>query len=91
MTLFGVKNFDLHIESFFHNHIDALINKGKENSWQFIGFYRAPKTHLKIESSDLLKDLQKWFLLPWLHASDFNELLKSHEKLGRRLRPYGQM
>ena len=91
MTLFGDKNFDLHIESFFHNHIDALINKGKENAWRFIGFYRAPKTHLKIESSDLLRDLQKWFLLPWLHASDFNELLKSHEKLGRRLQPYGQM
>ena len=29
--------------------------------------------------------------LPWLCASDFNELLKSHEKLGGHLQPYGQM
>ena len=27
----------------------------------------------------------------WICAGDFNELLKSHEKLGSRLRPYGQM
>lgn len=91
MTLFWNKNFDLHVESFFHNHIDALIDKGKENAWRFSGFYRAPETYLKIESLDLLRDLQKRFLLPWLRASDFSKLLKSNEKLGGHLRPYGQM
>lgn len=29
--------------------------------------------------------------MPWLCARDFNELLKSHEKLGGCLRLYGQM
>ena len=31
------------------------------------------------------------FSLPWLCGDDFNELLKSHEKHGGRLWPYGQM
>lgn len=29
--------------------------------------------------------------MPWMCASNFNELLKSHEKLGGRPQPYGQM
>lgn len=44
-----------------------------------------------MESWNLLRDLHSHFDLPWLCASDFNELLKTREKLGGRLRPYGQM
>lgn len=29
--------------------------------------------------------------MPWLCAGDFNEIAKTHEKLGRRVRPYVQM
>lgn len=29
--------------------------------------------------------------MPWLCGGDFNEILKTHEKNGGRLRPYGQM
>ena len=39
----------------------------------------------------LLWSLHKKFSVPWIYVGDFNELLKSHEKLGSRLRPYGQM
>nr|POF09817.1 hypothetical protein CFP56_67425 [Quercus suber] len=91
LALFWKKNFDLHIESFSLNHIDVLINKGKTNVWHFVGFYGAPETHLRTESWDLLRSLHKKFSVPWICAGDFNELLKSHEKLGNRLRPYGQM
>lgn len=44
-----------------------------------------------MESWNLLRDLHSHFDLPWLCAGDFNELLKTREKLGGRLRPYGQM
>ena len=73
------------------NHIDALINWGKENAWQFTSFYGAPETHQRIDSWNLLRDLHRRFPLPWLCAGDFNELSKSHEKLKGHLRHYGQM
>ena len=91
LALFWKKNFDLHIESFSLTHIDVLINKGKENVWRFTGFYGVPETHLQTESWDLLQSLHKKFSVPWIYVGDFNELLKSHEKLGGCLRPYGQM
>ena len=91
LALFWKKNFDLHIEPSSLNYINALINKEKENVWRFTGFYGAPETHLRTESWDLLRSLHKKFAVPWICSGDFNELLKSHEKLGGRLRPYGQM
>ena len=56
-----------------------------------LAFYGAPKTRLRTESWDLLQSLHKKFSVLWIYACDFNELLKSHEKLGGCLRPYGQM
>ena len=44
-----------------------------------------------MESWNLLRDLNNRFSVSWLCGGDFNELLKLHEKLGGRLRPYGQM
>ena len=85
------KDFDLHVESSSQNHIDALIDKGKDNVWRFTGFYGVLETHLRFESWDLLRSLHRQFAVPWLYAGNFNELLKSHEKLGGCLRPYGQM
>ena len=79
------------IESSSQNHIDVVINKGKENAWCFTGIYGAPKTHLRMETWNLIRELQSQFSLPWLCGDDFNELLKSHEKHGGCLRPYGQM
>lgn len=42
---FGKKDFDLVIDSFSLNYIDAIFNKGKENSWRWrlMGFYGASK------------------------------------------------
>ena len=39
----------------------------------------------------MLRDLNNRFSVLWLCGGDFNEILKSHEKLGGRLQPYGQM
>ena len=73
------------------NHIDAVINSGKENSWRFTGFYGNPETHKHHESWAILKNLNRNFSLPWLCAGDFNEILRSHEKKGGRARPEVQM
>ena len=91
LALFWKKDFQLSIESSSQNHVDVVINKGRENAWRFIGIYRAPETHLRMETWNLMRELKSRFSLPWLCSSDFNELLKSHEKNGGRLRPYGQM
>ena len=77
--------------SFSLNHNDAVINLGKVNSWRFTGFYGNPKTHKHHESWSILKNLNRSLSLPWLCASDFNEIVKSHEKKGSRARPESQM
>ena len=38
LALFWKKDVDLLVENFSQNYIDATINKGKEDSWRFIGF-----------------------------------------------------
>ncbi|XP_075645079.1 uncharacterized protein LOC142616076 [Castanea sativa] len=35
----------LRVDSSSLNHIDAIIDEGRENSWWFTGFYGAPETH----------------------------------------------
>ena len=57
LVLFWKKDFDLQVLSSSNNHVDTLINRGKENVWRFIGFYGAPETQLRGESWDLLRDL----------------------------------
>ena len=66
------------------NHVDAIINKGRENTWRFIGFYGALETSNCHISWNLLRNLNAQFDFPWLCARDFNKILKSHEKMGGR-------
>lgn len=40
---------------------------------------------------NLLRDLHKHFLVPWMCVGDFNEITKSNEKQGECLRPYKQI
>jgi len=91
MNLFWKKDFDLQVISSSKNHIEALINRGKDNGWCFTGFYGEPATHLRSESWDLIHTLHRQYKVPWLCTGDFDELLKYHEKLGGCLRPYGQI
>lgn len=39
LALFWKRDFDLQVISISKNHIDALINRGKDNIWRFTGFY----------------------------------------------------
>lgn len=49
------------VESSSSNHIDALINKGKEDTLRFTSLYGALETHLRMESWDLFRDLHQCF------------------------------
>ena len=39
VVIFWKKEVDFSIDTYSPNHIDAIINKGKEGEWKFIGFY----------------------------------------------------
>ena len=39
MAIMWKKDVDLSVDIYSPNHIDAIINKGKEDEWRFIGFY----------------------------------------------------
>ena len=56
------------------NHIDVIVDKGKENSWRFTGVYGMPEASRKSETWDLLRNLHRKYSLPWLCAGDFNEI-----------------
>ena len=91
LALLWKTDFNMSVDSSSLNHIDVVVNAGKENSWRFTGFYDWPETHKHHESWELLRQLNQKFTLPWLCVGDFNEILKSHEKKGGRLRPENQM
>lgn len=91
LTLFWKKDVELSVENFSLNYIDAIINKGKENSWGFTGFHGFLETQNHIESWNRLRWFQHKFSLPWISAGDFNEIIKTHEKIGGKPRPNGQM
>ena len=55
------------------------------------GIYGALETHLHLDFWDLIRGLHRQCSLHWLCGGDFNEILKSHEKSGGRLRHYGQI
>ncbi|KAL0014214.1 hypothetical protein SO802_001283 [Lithocarpus litseifolius] len=91
LVLFWRESVDISVEGCDKNHIDTIINKNKENEWRFTGFYGEPDTQKRVESWNLLRDLNQKFRLPWLCAGDFNELVRSNEKLGGNRRSNNQM
>lgn len=46
---------------------------------------------MRLETWELIRSLYRCGSLPWLCGGNFHEILKTHEKSGGRLRPYGQM
>ena len=75
LILFWRELVNLSVEGFDKNHIDVIINKNKENEWRFTSFYGEPDTQKRIESWDLLRNLNQKFRVPWLYTGDFNELV----------------
>lgn len=91
LAMFWKQDIDLKVVDSSPKFIDAIVNAGKENSWHFTGFYGALETQNHHQFwSYLQRPLQK-FSLPWICAGNFNEIIRSHEKVGGRIRPYRQM
>ena len=91
LALYWRNSIDLSIDTFSKNYIDAIINKGKEASWRFTGFYSDPVTHKCFESWNMLHQLNNRFSLPWLCAGDFNEIVQRSEKLRGSNKSQNQM
>ena len=89
--LCGKKDVDFSVDTYSPNHIDAIINKGKEDEWWFTGFYSEPSTRNHYISWATLRRLKSKYSLTWLCAGDFNEITRAHEKSGGRLRLSKQM
>ena len=86
LALLWQNSVQIDVDSSSLNHIDVIVDEGKENSWRFTGIYGMPEASRKSETWDLLRNLHRKYSLPWLCASDFSEILLSHEKLGGALR-----
>ena len=91
LVLFWRDTMAVTVEGFDKYHIDVIINKNTDLAWRFTGFYGEPETQRRHESWNLLRRLHRKFQIPWLCAGDFNELLRSDEKMGGNRRSHNQM
>ena len=87
MVLLWRGDVQLRVVSSSLNHVDTIVNEGRDNTWRFTGFYGAPETSNRHITWNLLRNLNAQYDFPWLCAGDFNEIFKSHEKMGGRPRP----
>ena len=88
LRIYWKEEFDLTVETFSKNHIDATINKNKIEEWRFTRFYGEPDTQLRHEAWARLRSLKNRSAALWICAGDFNEVAKQAEKLGGRIRPH---
>jgi ribonuclease HI len=91
LVLFWKYDLNLSICSYSLNHIDSLIDSNTDQPWRLTCFYGAPETHLRDQSWNLLRNLHGQFSLPWCCVGDFNEIVRSSEKCGRRDQSERQM
>ena len=91
LAILWKEGFPLEVVKYSKNYIDSVINKGKENSQRFTGFYGEPNTNKRHEAWSKLRALKNLGSLPWLYAGDFNEITQQSEKQGGRSWPHHQM
>ena len=82
IVIFWKKEIDFSLGTFSPNHIDGIVNKGKENEWRFTGFYGESETTNHHLSWSCLRTLKSRNSIPWRCVGDFNEIVRSHEKIG---------
>ena len=91
MAVFWKKKVDFSVDTYSLNHIDAVVNKGKEEEWRFTAFYGEFNTNNHHISWATLRRLNSKHSLPWLCVGNFNEIIRAHKKLGGRPKPSRQM
>lgn len=82
LALLWKNSIDIDVDSTSLHHIDAIINKGKDDAWRFTGVYGFPKSSRKEEMWEMIRGLNHKFHLPWICTGDFNEILRGQEKMG---------
>ncbi|GMJ14221.1 hypothetical protein HRI_005091300 [Hibiscus trionum] len=75
------------LSTYSQHHIDVIIREEDNEPWRFTGFYGNPIENERSRSWALLRQLKEQHDMPWLIAGDFNEVMFSFEKMGRRIRP----
>ena len=55
VVLFWKKGCDILVDTFSPNHIDAIVNKGKDEEWRFTVFYGEPDTRTTMCLGQLYK------------------------------------
>ena len=81
VVIYWKLDFDFSVDTFSSNHIDAIVNKGKEDAWRFTSFYGEPDRRNHHISWAKLRSLKVRHSLPWICAGDFNKITRAHEKL----------
>ncbi|KAL5855882.1 hypothetical protein ACOSQ4_005684 [Xanthoceras sorbifolium] len=79
------------IKSFTKGHIDSVVKGDDGVLWRFTGFYGESRQDLRHFSWSLLQRLMGLSGLPWIIGGDFNEILRSEEKLGGLVRSHRAM
>lgn len=64
VAVFWKKDVDFSVDTYSPNHIDVVINKGKEGEWRFTVFYKESNTSNHHISWATLRRLNSKFSLP---------------------------
>lgn len=75
LALMWRKDWYVVIQSFSRAFIDGYITSPDANSWWFTRFYGHLEKAQRHYCWELLRQLRGLFILPWLVAGDFNEIL----------------
>ena len=83
---------DVCFKSCSNGHIDVVVSEGAgAQPWRAMGFYGHPNASMRFISWKLLESLKRQCDMSWVVFRDFNEIVKSDEKLGWLERDARQM
>lgn len=82
VAIFWKKEVDFAVDTYSPNHIDAIVNKGKEDEWRFTRFYREPITNNHHVSWVTLRRLTVKHSIPWLSRENPMKLQGLMRSLG---------
>jgi hypothetical protein len=92
LALFWQVAEELEIQNYSRRHINAIVRSvDNDVPWKLMGFYGHPDPSKRMESWSLLSLLKNFAPIPWLCASDFNEITHQAEKPGACCRQESKM
>ncbi|PWA52954.1 hypothetical protein CTI12_AA279160 [Artemisia annua] len=84
LLLLWKKDCNLTVQSYSQNHIDFVVKESSNAIWRGTGIYGWPKQQDKHRTWTLSRSLKTDQIQAWLCFGDFNEVLYTYEKIGRR-------